>query len=223
MSKKIDLAGRTFGRLTVLSEDHSPRTHGEATWLCRCECGKELVTRGARLRQGGAKSCGCISIEAATKRLRTHGLSYAGEHNVWSHMKSRCYNPGDKRFEHYGGRGISVCPRWRDSFENFIEDMGRRSTGMTLDRIDVNGNYEPSNCRWATMRTQQRNRSNTVMLSVDGESRPLVEWAERFGIGVPTVRLRLKKGMTPKDALTTPVRQRIALVPVGGGEGDGRG
>jgi hypothetical protein len=159
----IDLTGQTYGRLTVLERAGSAK-HGQALWLCRCQCGKESIVQGSDLRRGQTKSCGCWRVEASravgAASLR-HGHNTAVgpslTHNSWQAMLKRCTNPKAKGYPNYGGRGITVCERWQD-FSNFLADMGERPEGMTLDRKDNDGDYTPGNCRWATASEQQRNR-----------------------------------------------------------------
>lgn len=153
-----DLTGQVFGRLTVL--EVAFRKSGKQYWLCRCECGKELATRGTSLVLGIARSCGCLKIDMLASQAKTHGHSGQGPsptYITWRGMKTRCNNPKHRRYSDYGGRGIKVCERWMD-FNNFLADMGERPEGLTLDRIDPNGNYEPGNCRWATDSVQQTNK-----------------------------------------------------------------
>ena len=161
-STKIELTGQTFGQLTVLSFTGKDK-HREANWFCKCNnCYNFAVVTGRNLRKGNVKSCGCIRREYHTK----HGEYKSSEYSSWLHMKRRCYNSKDKRFSQYGGRGIKITERWlgKYGFENFLVDMGKKPTSKhSLDRIDCNRGYEPSNCRWATYSEQninQRLKSN---------------------------------------------------------------
>ena len=141
--------GSKYNRLTVIGEAGRDK-HGRAKWLCLCDCGTETTAVGNCLRSGHKRSCGCYRIK--------HGLEKHPLYGTWSNMKQRCYNPNTPRYAHYGGRGITVCNEWRDSFPQFLSDMGERPEGTSLDRIDVNGDYTPDNCRWATKIEQNLNR-----------------------------------------------------------------
>ncbi len=149
--KKLQLSGHKFGRLTVLSLARQTDKH--SYWLCRCDCGQSKILRANHFLRGMTLSCGCLHREKVT----THGLSRTPEYLVWDGMVQRCTNPKSEAWKYYGGRGIKVCDRWRD-FQNFYSDMGPRPASLTIDRIDNDGDYEPGNCRWATMAEQNSNK-----------------------------------------------------------------
>lgn len=156
----IDITGKRFGRLVVISR--APRDgHGNDKWDCRCDCGKPTTVLGYSLRSGETKSCGCLSREITSKRATTHGLgTKAPEYEAWKGLSKRCANENTKCYNRYGGRGVTVCNRWRgvDGYPNFLSDMGKKPTAEhSLDRINNDGNYEPNNCRWATKAQQARN------------------------------------------------------------------
>lgn len=151
-----DLSGSVFTRLTVIG--YAGKSAGKSNWLCLCECGKEKIVRGTHLTSGKIKSCRCLEFELTSKRSSTHGMSKARPYRIWRDMINRCHYESYPERHLYGGRGIEVCQRWRDSFESFIADMGLPDEHQSIDRIDVNGNYDPLNCRWVDAKTQARNR-----------------------------------------------------------------
>lgn len=159
MGSLIDISGQKYERLTVI-ERHGVKD-GHAAWLCKCDCGKTTVVNGRNLRSGRTTSCGCFHNEQLIERSLTHGKTHSRLYSIWHNMLNRCYYERTKCFEYYGGRGITVCDEWKNSFEAFHDwsiENGY-SDELTIDRIDVDGNYEPSNCRWITMKEQCKNRS----------------------------------------------------------------
>lgn len=193
-----NLAGQRFGKLTAMNYVRHPEKG--AHWLCVCGCGEKTVVRASQLKSGHTQSCGCLHRE----RVVTHNDSNSSEYRTWDAMKRRCYNPATKHFEHYGGRGITVCDSWRDSYENFLSDMGRRpSRRYSLDRIDNDGNYEVSNCRWTIPKIQIRNRSNARHYDFDGRQYSAMELSERFGVPFNTLRSRLNRGWTVARAVSS--------------------
>lgn len=211
MSRIIDLSGKQFGALTVLN--HVGRDKwGQYLWRCRCSCGLEHVAAGGKLRRGEVKSCGCdkprLCREANIKHGHTtdRGKAMTTEYRTWSNMIERCERPATNLFHRYGGRGIRVCERWRESFAAFLEDMGPRpSPDHQIDRIDNDGNYEPGNCRWVTRIQQSRNKSTNHIIEFRGRSMCLAEWAEVVGIPRGTLEARIYAGWSPERALTEPV------------------
>ena len=200
-----------FGRLTVVSRapDHIAERSGYKTvmWNCVCDCGNKTVTRGKCLTRGVTTSCGCYAREMMSKRASKHHGFGTRLYAVWNSMRQRCNNPNNKAYKNYGGRGISICSEWDDFavFEQWARDTGYDDDApkgvCTLDRIDVNGNYCPSNCRWTTMREQTRNRRDTPYYTLDGETHDLKTWAELTGIKYETLWARHKRGWDADRAL----------------------
>lgn len=207
MKTKIDLVGQTFGKLTVIEKGPKDK-HGNVMWVCLCECGNQIMTRGISLKSGHTKSCGCyikdVQRERIVKENTTHGLSYSPLYRVYSHMKGRCFCTTNRDYKYYGERGITICDEWLNSFLSFYEwaiSNGYKK-GLTIDRINVNGNYEPDNCRWATRKEQTNNRRNSDLFTLNNETHTLTEWAEMTGVKPGYLYYRIKKkGMTLEEAI----------------------
>lgn len=201
MSKKfIDLTGQKFNRLTVVKYHGKVGVSKAVAWQCICDCGKALIVTSGSLKSGKQKSCGCLRKEFKV----VHGGYKLAAFRIWAAMKQRCTNPKANRYADYGGRGIKVCDRWQE-FENFLADMGEKPEGMSIDRIDVNGDYGPSNCRWASMKTQGSNRRNNHILTAFGQSKSLAAFADEYKLEYNTLVRRLKKGWEVEKALLEPV------------------
>lgn len=197
-----------FSRLVVMSYV-GPLPKRGGLWLCQCDCGKTATVRGADLRSGNTKSCGCLFKESARARLMTHGQSKTHPaYAAWCQMKRRCSNPVDTKYPLYGGRGISVCKEWQSNFESFARDMGPRPVGYSLDRIDNDGNYEPGNCRWAPPGVQSRNRRTNRWVEHEGQRMVASDFAALTGISSKRLYRLMSKGMTAHEAHDHIVRTR---------------
>lgn len=193
-----DLTGKQFGRLSVLCRSEN-KGH-DTMWLCRCECGTEKPIRANSLAHHGTQSCGCYQKEGVSKRATRHGYARPGKkgrtYNIWVAMRQRCNDPHGKSYENYGGRGITVCPEW-DSFEQFLADMNEcPGKGYSIGRIDGSIGYCKSNCRWETPIQQGRNTRRNHMITYNGETHCLSEWAEILGLSYYVLRSRLNNGWT---------------------------
>lgn len=189
MGRRIDRTGKQYGKWNVIELSHIKKDKvgiSKAYWFCECECGTIGVVYGCNLGSGQSTSCGCSRGK--------HYKADSAEYRSWKAMKSRVYNPNHNSYHNYGGRGITICDRWIDSFENFFADMGQKpSLRHSLDRIDNNGNYEPSNCRWADVDTQCNNKSTNRSLSYNGITMNLSQWARKIGITEQAFSKRLRK------------------------------
>lgn len=205
-----DLTGRQYERLAVIAPAGS--RNRSRLWRCRCSCGKEIVTTTRELNSGSTRSCGCLKIDVARKLWTKHGAAPSdaskrtAEYHAWQSMLQRCGNPNNPGWANYGGRSITVCERWQESFENFLADMGNRpSSRHSLDRINNEGNYEPGNVRWATREQQNRNNRRNFVVEFRGVRRCLAEWAEQVGISAGTLFKRIReRGWDVERAFFTP-------------------
>lgn len=200
-----DLTARKFGRLTVIEFSHLTMPRRDACWKCLCFCGTTTIVQANNLSAGHTVSCGCWLKEKRLKHGHSKGGVLSPEYRCWRSLRNRCLNKNDHGYSRYGGRGISVCARWRHSFPNFLADMGRKpSPEYSIDRIDNDGPYQKSNCRWALRVTQARNRRNNRKLEFRGECLCISEWAERFGSRYQRIAARLQRGWSIEKAITCP-------------------
>lgn len=205
MTKAVEMSGQRFGKLVVIKRDGSG-DDGKAVWLCVCDCGQEKSVLGKSLRSGNTTSCGCLAAESRASRGKTHGMTYSPEYRTWCRIKNRCYNPRVKDYPQYGGRGISMCAAWRNSFDAFLIDMGRRpSAKYSIDRKDNSGNYEPDNCRWATPYIQANNKRSNRQLTAFGRTQNLSQWAREYGMERTALKQRLARGWAVDRAISEPV------------------
>lgn len=206
-----DITGHVFGRLTVQSFAGYFGTT-KAKWSCDCSCGERgVVVFGYNLKNGNTESCGCVRVERSKERNTTHGMTETRIYAIWCDMIGRCYNENKDDFDRYGGRGIRVCDRWRgdDGFVNFLSDMGDRpSQNLSIDREDVNGDYCPDNCRWATQKQQQRNRRDNRIITFRGVTACLAEHCERENLPYSRTLARLDHGWSTERAFTEPPHYR---------------
>ena len=215
---KINRIGQVYGRLTVVRL-HSLRP---TKWECECSCGKSTIVRSGHMVNGHTQSCGCVASEAIALRNTTHGgasvkIVHGGsvgkkskEYRTWTGLKTRCFNQNHHSYSDYGGRGISICERWNCSYESFLEDMGEAPTQYhTIERVDVNKNYEPGNCKWATQKEQANNRRNNHFLTHLGETMTISQWSEKCGLKQQLIADRIRLGWDASMALTKPIQIQI--------------
>ena len=194
-----ELANSRFGRLRVISR--AANIGQKTAWLCQCDCGVQKAIMSWSLTKGLSTSCGCFHreiVSALGKKAKRHGMRHTTEYKIWSGMRDRCLNPNYHHYHNYGGRGITIDPRW-DLFENFYADMGVRPVGMSLDRRDNNKGYSPENCRWATDQEQHRNMSSNRIMEAFGQQRLMCEWAEILKVKRQTLKSAIYRGENLED------------------------
>lgn len=218
--KKLDLVGKKFGRLTVLRFSNMNKHH-KSCFVCKCDCGNEIITVGAGILSGNTLSCGCLKKDTWQKVIRKHNLYNTKLYKTYHNMKNRCNNKDTKDYYLYGGRGIKICKEWSDpknGFINFYEWSLKNGFGdkMSIDRIDVNGDYSPENCRWATTEQQARNKRTNHLISYNGETHCIREWEELLGVNKHSIQTRITNGWDIKSALTKNI-ERIKKGDANGG------
>lgn len=207
--KLIDLTGQQFGYLKVIKRLENDTKTNKSRWLCKCVCGKEINVSGDNLRSGGQKSCGCQQHNGSL-----NGLSKSPLYQVLKGMRVRCNNKNNNAYKNYGGRGIKVCDEWLNkengflNFYNWSMNNGYEK-GLTIDRIDVNGNYEPSNCRWATMEEQCNNKRNNHIITINDETHTLTEWANIYRINSKLLERRIKGGFMTDNLFAKPSKENM--------------
>ena len=200
MSKHIDLTGQKFGRLTVVE---SFRQNGSWMLKCLCDCGNFTMATSAQLKRGGKKSCGCYKKEITRARVTKHGKTDTRQFTIWKHIKERCYQPKCPKYKNYGGRGIIMCDNWRNNFKAFYEWSlaNGYADNLTIDRINNNGNYEPSNCRWVSQTEQQNNRNNNRIIIYEGHRYTAAQLAKKYKIPYKLFMGRLYNNWSVEQAI----------------------
>ena len=202
-----NLKNQRFGRLVAIEKVNET---GAARWFCKCDCGNELVVPSNNLIRKNTLSCGCYQKDRTSEVKRIHGDRHTRLYTIWVDMRRRCSCSSEPSYKNYGGRGITVCKEWQESFLAFKEWAMKNgySEKLTIDRINANGGYCPQNCRWATLKQQGNNRRNNVCVTVNGEIHTLSEWSEITGISYHTITKRRYRGWSDVDAVTMPVNRR---------------
>lgn len=199
MNKFNNLENKRFGRWIVVKKTNE-RSSGSVVWLCRCDCGSIKKIRSSCLTHGETLSCGCLRTELFKNRITKHGMSSTLAYRAWWAMKSRCNNPKNRRYKDYGGRNIKICERWK-VFENFHKDMGDKPSVKSLDRIDNNKGYEPSNCKWSTSIEQLNNTRRNSYITYKGITKTISEWARYLGIEYSVIHTRIRRGWTAEKII----------------------
>ncbi len=203
-----DISGERFGRLVVLGL--SGKRGLMYNWYCNCDCGRVVKVSFSNLRGGGTRSCGCLSIEVKTKHGNASRRGWSGTYRTWKSMRTRCLSVNNPGYHNYGGRGIKICDRWLYSFQNFLEDMGERPDGLSIERIDNNGHYCPQNCRWADKKEQANNTRLNYLIEHNGLTMNITQWAEHIGVKRHVIEGRIRLGWPTAAVLKTPVARKTA-------------
>ena len=208
------LENQKFGRLTAIKEVGRTKSGG-STWLCKCDCGGEKVVSSDSLRHGKTQSCGCIKREQNTEMCTIHGEAHSPIYHLWAGIKNRCYNRNEPKYANYGARGIKVSPEWESNYIAFRDWClaNGYSKGLTIERIDVNGDYSPLNCTFATQKVQQNNRTNNHRITYRGETKTLAQWANYLGMRYGMLEHRINRGWSIEDAFTIPKGGKPSAYP----------
>ena len=214
--KTVDISNKKFGKL--LAVKRCTNMSGKTAWECKCDCGNITFVTTSNLTCNRIRSCGCLKIKQLLERSTTHNQRHTVLYSVWRGLRQRCNNPKHASYHNYGGRGITVCEEWDKSFQAFYdwsyangystENQKDEKLKLTIDRIDNNGNYEPSNCRWVDRKTQTRNMRTTRFITFNGQNKSVSEWCEIYGIKLQTFNTRIRNGWSIEEALTKPIGSR---------------
>ena len=207
---RLAILNKKFGKLLVL-ETAGSDNHKNGLYKCKCDCGKIVILTRGQITKSKTKSCGCVWKQLNKEKGTTHGMHGTSIYSIWLGIKYRCYNKKHKRYKDYGGRGITVCVEWLESFENFYKDVGDRPKGMSLDRKDNNKGYSKENCKWSTTKEQnnnKRDRKDSNFITYKGKTKTITQWAKRSGLTATTVSDRLKRAWSFEKAIT-PIEKEI--------------
>ncbi|QMT16244.1 hypothetical protein H1Q58_09660 [Planococcus maritimus] len=210
--RKHELTGQKFKEFTVLNLSDMKDKNGKKKWRCRCSCGNiRYILASELMREKGQKSCGCTSIKNIKAARITHGMSKSRLYKIWSGMKGRCGRVSCTNYQYYGARGISVCEEWLDFVPFMIWSLSNGYTDeLSIDRINSNGNYQPSNCRWTTQKVQMNNTTRTKKIAYNGEDLSITLWAEKLGIPKKVLVSRMKANWSTEKILSTPSHENIS-------------
>lgn len=203
MPKEIDITGNKYNMLTAIKRVYGYKESG-VYWLCKCDCDNECIVKKYDLVHLKQMSCGCFQKQSAREKHTKHNMKDTKLYHVWCSMRQRCLNPNNHAYNHYGGKGVTICKDWLDDFMNFYNWSMQNGymEGLSIDRIDNDGNYEPSNCRWATREVQQNNTSKAHKITYNGVTKSPAQWARIVDVSETTIKNRLfKRNMSVEDAL----------------------
>ena len=207
--KQLNLTGKRFGKLVVIKTAGKTK-NGAYLWQCKCDCGNEIIANVGNLKNGHTKSCGCLRVDRCKTNFTKHGLEHTRLYGIWSDMRLRCYDEKNIAYHRYGGRGITICDEWKNDVKAFYDwaTANGYKDSLTIDRIDNDGNYCPENCRWATVKEQASNRRSNILVTHNGKTQTMKEWANEVGIPYKVVWARVQKlGWSAERALTDPVKK----------------